>query len=317
MPPRSVFPAITVGVLALLPVTRTVTLEAQQADAAPSPMAQIDWAAGPVKASLGDVAEVSVPASCRFTDEKGAKLFMEATQNPTSGHEKGILLCGDTSTDAYWFVVFTYDASGLVRDDESATLDQAAILKTLQRGTEAGNEERRRRGWEEIELTGWQRPPYYDSVTHNLTWSTIIRGKSTPGESVNHSVRLLGRGGVMHADLVANPSEINSAVTVFDEILTGYSFVAGQRYAEWREGDKVAEYGLTALIAGGAGVAAAKLGLFGKLWKFILAILIAGKKLLIVAAIGLIGLAKTIFGKKSDGAVVEETSSDTSSTKSG
>jgi uncharacterized membrane-anchored protein len=49
----------------------------------------------------------------------------------------------------------------------------------------------------------------------------------------------------------------------------GFQFSTGNRYAEWVKGDKVAAYGLTALVAGGVGAAAAKSGLLGKLWKAI------------------------------------------------
>ena len=134
--------------------------------------------------------------------------------------------------------------------------------------------------------------------THNLTWSTIVRGKGTSSQSINHSVRLLGRGGVMHADLVADPAQVGSAVDAFDNILGGYSYVTGQRYSEWREGDKVAAYGLTALIAGGAGVAAAKLGLFGKAWKLILTLPLALKRLVIVVVAAVCAFFKKIFVRK-------------------
>ena len=50
-------------------------------------------------------------------------------------------------------------------------------------------------------------------------------------------------------------------------LLAGLSFKPGHRYAEFRAGDKVAAYGLTALVAGGVGAAVAKSGLFAKLWK--------------------------------------------------
>ena len=266
-----------------------------------SPLAWIPWADGPVVGKLGDVAEVKVPANCRFADAEGAKAFMEATQNPPSGAEQGVLLCrGMTATDSsYWFVVFEYNASGLVRDDDKSKLDQAALLRTIQRGTEAGNDERRRRGWGEIEVIGWQQAPYYDSLTHNLTWATRLRDKGSAGEeTINHSVRLLGRGGVMNADLVADPSQAETAVAAFDSILTDYAFVPGQRYSEWRAGDKVAEYGLTALIAGGAGAAAVKLGLFGKLWKVILTLVLALKKLVIVVAVAIGSFFKKLFGKR-------------------
>jgi uncharacterized membrane-anchored protein len=48
----------------------------------------------------------------------------------------------------------------------------------------------------------------------------------------------------------------------FKTLLQAYSFNEGERYAEWRAGDKVAEYGLGALIVGGAAAAAAKSGAF-------------------------------------------------------
>jgi uncharacterized membrane-anchored protein len=264
-----------------------------------SPLDGIQWAAGPAVGRLADIAQVAIPASCRFSDARGAKQFLEATHNPASGDEKGVLLCEDVARDSsIWFVVFTYHESGFVRDDEKASLDQSAILKTLQRGTEAGNEERRSRGWDELEVLGWQRPPYYDAVTNNLTWSTRVRTKGSLSESINHSVRLLGRGGVMNADLVADPEQVATAVVTFDGILKDYSYTAGNRYSEWREGDKVAEYGLTALIAGGAGAAAAKLGLFGKLWKLIVVAFLTFKKLLIVAVLGAAAYVKNLFSKR-------------------
>jgi uncharacterized membrane-anchored protein len=102
----------------------------------------------------------------------------------------------------------------------------------------------------------------------------------------------------MHADLVADQEGLAEAVAAFDSVLTNYTYVEGERYAEWRDGDKVAEYGLTALIAGGAGVAAAKLGLFGKAWKVILGLFIALKKLIIVAVVGAVAFLKRLFGKK-------------------
>jgi len=54
-------------------------------------------------------------------------------------------------------------------------------------------------------------------------------------------------------------------------MITGFTYVPGHKYAEWRPGDKVAAYGLTALVAGGAGVALAKSGLLVKFWKLIVA----------------------------------------------
>lgn len=265
-----------------------------------SVFARFNFEQGPLIGRLGTVASVDVPDQCRFTEAKGAQNFLEATQNPPSGQELGLILCkGGVSDSSYWFVVFTFDESGYVKDDEKASLDAAKILKAIQDGTEAGNSERRNRGWEEIMVTGWERPPYYDTVTHNLTWSTRLKGKESPEESINHSVRLLGRRGVMHVDLVADPVDMEVAVPAFDSIIANYAYLSGNKYAEWQPGDKVAKYGLTALIAGGAGAAALKLGLFGKMWKFILGVVLALKKAIIIVIAGIAAFFKKLFGRKS------------------
>ncbi len=261
----------------------------------------IEWKAGPVQGRLASVATLNVPDGCRFTEGKGAQTFMEVTENPPSGDEVGVLLCeaplaADSTEVSRWFVVFEYDASGYVKDDEKTELDAEKILATLRRGQAEGNKERRKRGWDELTLDGWIKPPYYDQATHNLTWATRIIAQDDT--TANHSVRLLGRGGVLKADLVIDPSGLETALPTFDEVVAGTTFTPGQRYAEWREGDKVAGYGLTALVAGGAGAAAMKLGLFGKLWKAIAGIFVAAGKAIVAAVVALAAWLRKLFGRK-------------------
>jgi uncharacterized membrane-anchored protein len=260
----------------------------------------IAWNAGPTKAELGDESHLSVPEGCRFTGADGARTFLELTENPPSGSEKGVLLCQAGATgENMWFVVFSFDPSGYVKDDDGKSLDADAILTSIKRGTEQGNRERRKRGWETINIDGWVRSPYYDQQTHNLTWS--LKALSPSGDAtVNHSVRLLGRGGVMHADLVAEASTLDQAVAAFDGIIATHAFVPGRTYAEWREGDKIASYGLTALVAGGVGAAVVKSGLLAKLGRLIIAIIIAMKKLIVVAVVGIGAWLKSLFRKKEE-----------------
>jgi uncharacterized membrane-anchored protein len=80
----------------------------------------------------------------------------------------------------------------------------------------------------------------------------------------------------MRVDLVTDPETVAATLPRFRQVMTGFSFTQGSRYADFVAGDKVAEYGLTALIAGGATAVAMKTGLFAKLlaalaglWKII------------------------------------------------
>jgi uncharacterized membrane-anchored protein len=251
----------------------------------------ISWDEGPVTGALGGEAKVPVPKDCRFTGAPGTKVFLELNENPTDGDERATVICpGPGENSGMWFVVFTYRGSGYVKDDERDAINADKLLAQLRKGNKAGNEERRRHGWETLELDGWERAPYYDERTNNFTWG--LRLIDASGDTtINHSVRLLGRGGVMEVDLVAGPALAQAAIPDFEAMLAGFTYVPGQQYAEWRAGDKIAAYGLTALVAGGAGALAAKSGILAKLGKGIIALVVA-------ALAGLKAVATRIFGKK-------------------
>ena len=253
----------------------------------PSAFERIPWQNGPVLGDLGGEAQVQVPEGCLFTGAPGTGQFLEMTQNPAAGNERGTIVCNlDTEGSEPWFVVFSYMDMGHVKDDERDKLDADQILESLRESNLQGNKERSERGWGILTIEGWAKPPYYDQATNNLTWATIV---STGGEgkSVNHSVRLLGREGVMNADLVSSEVQFATVLPTFDQMVGGFSFKTGHEYAAWREGDRVAEIGLTALVAGGAGVIAAKTGLLAKLWK-----------VLVAAGVAVVAAVKKFFGRK-------------------
>ncbi|MGH9314058.1 MAG: DUF2167 domain-containing protein [Vicinamibacterales bacterium] len=248
---------------------------------AQQPTPDIPWQAGPTAGSLGDIAQITVPEGFRFTGQAGTRTFLELTQNPTNGSELGILL-PESAEGGRWFVVFEFNPIGYVKDDEKDRLDAEAMISSIRKGTEAANEERKRRGWSTMRIVGWHTPPFYDTRTNNLTWA--ITGAGEEGNIVNYSVRLLGRRGVMNVDLVLSPEEVDAVVPAFETVMGGFTFKPGSRYAEFVRGDKVAAYGLTALVAGGAGAALAKSGLLGKLWKAI-----------VVGVLALVGVIKKLF----------------------
>ena len=265
-----------------------------------SPLHSIRWIDGEKQVDIGNVAEFTIPAECRYAEAKGAQDLLTITQNVPTGREQGALLCRGTSAGMKaWFVIFSFDPSGYVRDDERKALNADKILATIREGTARANNVRKSQGWDELIVDGWVRAPYYDTATHNLTWS--IRGHSgSDGAGVNHSVRLLGRRGVLHADLVAPAEQLEAIMGTYDTVVASTSFLRGQRYSEWRKGDKVAAYGLTALVAGGAGVAVAtKLGLFGKLGKFLAVTFAKLGKVIIGAVVALLAGLRAIFRRRS------------------
>jgi uncharacterized membrane-anchored protein len=228
----------------------------------PHPLSQLDWIVGPTEVQIGSQAKLAVPEGYMFLHPEETTKFQEFIENPTSGRES--LIAPD---DLRWFGLFEFEDIGYVKDDEE--IDAGALLDSIKEGTEAGNEERRKRGWAELRIVGWRFQPRYDTATNRLEWA--IDGVSENQPVVNFNTRLLGRKGVTSAVLVADPETLDTAVTEFKAVLTGFDYVAGQRYADVQEGDRMAEYGLAALIAGGGAAVAAKSGLLKSLWKVLLA----------------------------------------------
>lgn len=240
------------------------------------------WTPGPTVGKLGHRATIDVPEGYFFLDQAATRRFLEANQNIPDGDELGTLVRMRPGTEDSWFAVFSYSDIGHVKDDEKDSIDAAALMKTMQEGSRAANAERQKRGWTPLNLEGWHQPPFYDAATHNLTWATRVH---SDGETaINHSIRLLGRTGLMSAQLVADSANVDASIAEFDQVLTSYAFTEGFRYAEFRAGDKLATYGLTALIAGGAGATAVKTGLFKKIWK-----------LLVFAVVAVAGAIKKFF----------------------
>ena len=247
-----------------------------------NPLDKVKWQLGPSRANLGIIAEIILPDGFVFADANDTRYIMELFQNPPTGRELGFVAPNNLA----WFTIFQFTETGYVKDDEKASLDADAILESIRKGTSASNEERKKRGWETITILGWQQVPHYDSNTNNLEWATRAQGESS-GQVVNYNTRLLGRSGVMSVTLVCDPSILNQNIQDYKMILANYKYSKGNRYEEFVQGDKVAKYGLSALIVGGAAAAAAKTGVFKWLWKVLLGV-----------AIGVGAFAKKIFGKK-------------------
>jgi len=248
---------------------------------------ELPWQNGPIRGALGTMAQIEVPEGQMFLDGDATRRFLELNQNPTNGSELGLVAADNLD----WVVTFEYSDIGHVKDDEKANLDAGELLKSLQEGNQQGNELRKKRGWDTVTLTGWALPPRYDDATHNLEWATRIQGDLTGSVTVNHSIRLLGRTGVMEALLLVSPEQYEGALPACKKMLGGYSYLPGQRYSEFRQGDRIAEIGLAGLITGGAIAAAAKSGILAKAGKGIV-------KLVVVAGAGIAALFAKVFGRK-------------------
>jgi uncharacterized membrane-anchored protein len=262
-----------------------VPLHAQDGESKP----KLNLLKGPAKAPLGNVAKIELPTGYVFINGKDYRGLLKAEGEPVSGRELGLL----SSTNAHWSVIFSFSDIGYVKDEEKDNLNADKLLDDIKRGNAEANKERARAGNPIIEVVGWEVPPKYNPTTHNLEWA--VRGSEEGRPILNYNTRLLGRKGVMEVVLVVKPDSLSDTLPIYRDLLAGYSFQTGETYAEYRQGDKVAKYGLGALVLGGAAVGAAKLGLFAWLAVFIK----KAWKLVVLAVAAVASFIKKLFSGRS------------------
>jgi uncharacterized membrane-anchored protein len=233
-----------------------------------SEVVELHWIKGPATVTLGDnIAEMNLDEQHLFANAEDTRLLLEHMGNPPDESEIGLVTSKNEDED--WFIVFSYFSIGYVRDDDADSIDANALLNSIKKATERSNKERKKKGHSALNIIGWYQEPRYDAQSHNLVWAILCEDEEGD-QTVNYNTRLLGRYGFMSAVLVAGPDVVDACKPQVEKVIAGFSYKRGKTYAEWVSGDKVAEYGLTALVAGGAGAAAVKYGLLNvlvKAWK--------------------------------------------------
>jgi len=195
---------------------------------------------------------------------------------------------GDASGPGGWGVVVTYNDDGHVSDKDAHKIDYADLLKTMREDAAAANAERAKHGYATVQLLGWAEPPQYDPSEHKIFWAKDLSFGDQQQRTLNYFVRVLGREGVLELNAVAGIDPLDQVRRDMNKVMRMADLKQGNRYADFNPGtDKLAAYGLAALVA-------AKTGLIAKL----LGLLFVAKKFVVLIAVGLFGVFARLFKRK-------------------
>jgi uncharacterized membrane-anchored protein len=249
---------------------------------------------GPADVKIADQAVIHLPDGYGFVPQAQAKRMLEAMGNVSNPKELGLLL--PLGADGFpWFTIVTYEPEGYIKDDDAKDWDKDELLDSFREGTEADNERRRKAGFTELEVVGWAEPPSYDPASHRLVWSIAAKDRGAPADAeqgVNFKTLALGREGYIGLNMVTGLAELDKHRADAHTLIGALEFNAGKRYGDFVAGtDRVAEYGLAALVAG---VAAKKLGLLALAAAF----MVKAWKLVAVGVFAASAGIKKFFGKK-------------------
>jgi uncharacterized membrane-anchored protein len=237
---------------------------------------------GPRAIRLLDQAQLQLGPDQVFIPAAEANRIMTSLGNPSSPRRYGLII--SRRRGAPWMVDVGWTKEGYIRDGDAKEWKPDELLANLKQGTEAGNSERVARGLPALDVIGWVEKPNYDPVTHRLLWSLAVRERNAPAnlpQSINYNTYALGREGYFALDLITGSDSIAADKVVAHRLLGSLAYLPGKRYEDFNGStDKVAAYGLAALIGA---VAAKKLGLLAiiglflvKVWKLSLIALAGG-----------------------------------------
>jgi uncharacterized membrane-anchored protein len=247
---------------------------------------------GPASVSLRDQAMLKLPEGHIYVPMPQAGRLMQSMGNRRDDRLLGMVL---PQGDYGWFVAIKFVQEGFVKDDDAKDWKADELLNSLREGTEAANQERTQRGFPALEVVGWAEPPKYDAGMHRLVWSASAREKGATGnqpQAVNYNTYALGRDGYISLNLITDLDNLDKHRPAALQLLGGLDYNDGKRYADFnRSTDKVAAYGLAALVAGAA---AKKLGLLALIFAFAAKF---AKVLVVAGGAALFGVGK-LFGRK-------------------
>lgn len=294
----------------VLMAAAALSLSALPAFAAPAPAPAPAEASAPaetaehflasLKQKTGTVTLPSGIATLKLNDEfyyldpaDTERLLTDGWGNPPGFKTLGMIVPKAVSplSERGWGVIVSYKADGHVSDEDAAKIDYAELLKQMQEEDEEDNQQRQKQGYAGLHLLGWAEPPRYDDTTHKMYWARELKADDAQQTTLNYSIRVLGREGVLELNAVAAMADLPTIKQEMPKVLAFTNFTDGNLYTDFNpKTDKLATYGLAALVAGGI---AAKAGLFAKIGIFLL----AAKKFLVVGVVALFAVIRKLFNR--------------------
>jgi uncharacterized membrane-anchored protein len=243
---------------------------------------------GQATVDLRDQGKFALPDQVAWIPNPEATRLMRAMGNVVGSSFIGLAVA--EKPDEHWFATVSFIGEGYIKDDDARNWKVDELLDSVKKDTEAANDDRRDRGFTALVIDGWIEKPSYDQTRHTLVWSVGAHDEGDAdhaGQGVNYNTYLLGRDGYFSLDFVTDAAAIAAQKPIATSLLDGLGFVAGKRYTDYTAGtDRVAEYGLAALVGG---VVAKKLGLLAIVAAFAVKFAKIG---LIAAAGGLVAARK-------------------------
>lgn len=246
---------------------------------------------GPDTVKLSNQASLDLIEDFMFIPQPHADRILALWGESRDSTMLGLIL---PMTDEDWTIIVSYCPEGYITDKDVDKMNPKSMLKDFQSGTKEANKLRREQGVPELEVLSWRLEPTYNQENKTLNYALLgneIGNTNQDEYLVNYITYILGREGYIELNLVTSLHEFEQFLPLSSSLTNATTFYPGKSYEDFNpDTDKVAAYGLAALVAGG--VAAKKVGL--------IAVLAKSSKLIIAGVIALCAAIAALFKRRKE-----------------
>lgn len=241
-----------------------------------------------------DLATISTGNSLQYLNPRDTKTVLETLWgNPPRDLSLGMIVSQGFQPvgmeDHHYAIEITYSEDGYIDDKDAKDINFDELLQEMKSDTKSNNSERIKQGYEPVELIGWAQAPFYDSESKKLYWAKELKFGDGEMHILNYNIRILGRKGYLNLNIIADMDDLGFVNEQLKTILEAVEFKPEFHYSSYDPSiDKLASYGIGALVAGKVLSKAGFFVVLMKFWKVIAASL---------AAL-FIGLKKKFLGNK-------------------
>ena len=169
---------------------------------------------------------------------------------PRTTHYLDIYL---TDQDSYVVNVEKFIGDGYIKGDDWSQVDPDEFLEQLKSASVENNKERLKNGYNTVQDIRWHIKPEFNKDLGYVYYSLIVVFDDG-NETYNSTAMVLGREGYTDLTFVFKESIAHLMPNEIDKVVQSFDYNSGVQYSDFKAGDKIAAYGVGALVAGSLGI---------------------------------------------------------------
>ena len=176
--------------------------------------------------------------------------WANGVEYPSTTHYIDIFLDNEKS---YTINIAKFTNDGYIKGDDWDNVDAESFIKELKSGSEKANKERIKNGYATVEDITWHIKPSYNKELGYVFYSLLVKFNDG-SETYNSTAMVLGRKGYTDITFLFKDTIANVMPTEIDKVVKNFKYNQGSQYTDFKSGDKIAAYGVGALVAGSLGI---------------------------------------------------------------